>query len=313
MFFKKCDVRHVVLVLSATTLLSACGIGDLVGAIPSISDLNTTPEVRYLEGIVDHLAVHDFAFVEAQLDERLLHPAKQADETGVIYSMPTDEVSAQGREREKLRSGIAQAASFLPSERPTRIEAIGWNVFAFKSLTKKNADARTVTVVLEYTYPTNRWAVVSAQLTGQADNLRVASLRVSLNPAPLAQVNAFKIQNQDALHYLFLVAPALSMGLCVFAFVQCLRTKHLKRKWLWALFTLVGICAFQLDWATGDVSVNLFRINLLAAGFVRQGLVGPWTVIFCIPVGAAIFLWKHSQAPAVVEPSHGSPVVSESD
>jgi len=285
-----------------------------VGAMPSMNDLATTQEVKYLEGIVDHLAVHDFTFVEAQLDERLVHPTKGADETAGMYWMPTDEISTQRRERAELRNGLSQVASFLPSERPTRIEAIDWNVFATKSLTNKSADSRTVTVILEYTYPASKWAVVSAQLTGQRDNLRLASLQVSMNPAPLAQINAFRIQNQDVWHYLCLVAVTLSVGLCVFAFIQCLRTKHLRRKWLWALCTLVGICAFRMNWTTGDVSVNLLGMYLFAAGFVRQGLAGPWTVFFCIPVGAAVFLWRHYQAPAgVAEPPDEPPVMGGSE
>src|SRR5712692_9790961 len=81
-----------------------------------------------------------------------------------------------------------------------------------------------------------------------------------------------------------MLSTTLAFAISVYAFVQCWRTPGLERKWLWALFTLVGFCAFSLNWTTGGFNVNPLSFNLFSAGAVRDGFVGPWVITFAFPL-----------------------------
>ncbi|MED5618903.1 hypothetical protein [Ideonella sp. BN130291] len=236
-------------------VLSACGVPQTPEAF------NKTPEAQFLRVVVDKLAVREFAFIESQLDPKLVEP--------------------------DVRSALERTAAALPAEAVAAVQPVAWRVGVSTN------GPRTATVAAEYAYPSSKWFVVSAQLTGEAGSFRILRLNVEPLPAPMAQLNAFTFQGKGAMHYAFFLFTLSAFALSVYAFVQCLRTKGIRRKWLWAIFTLLGFCAFTLNWSSGAVSINPLSFNLFSAGFGRAGWVGPWGLTFCIPIGAIVFLWKH--------------------
>jgi hypothetical protein len=149
-----------------------------------------------------------------------------------------------------------------------------------------------------HTYPGPKWVVASASLSGEPGEFRIVAFNVEPLPAPLSELNAFTLKGKSAAHYIFLLLPAADCVISIYAFVRCLRTKRLRRKWLWALFTLVGVVAFSINWTSGAVYVEPLRFSILGAGYMRNGWLGPWVISFYIPVGALAFLWKQRIATA---------------
>lgn len=241
-------------------LLQACGVPL------SSEEFDKTPEGQYLKATVNRLVAHDYAFIESQMDERVNQP--------------------------DARQVLERLAGAVPAGTPVKLEPVAWNFAKIFHTAKSDASSRTANVAIEYTFPESRWLLASATLSGEPGSFRILSFNVEPLPAPLAELHAFTFKGKSVLHAVFLLLTVSAFGISVFAFVRCIRTPGIKRKWLWAIFTLVGICAFSINWSNGTVAVNPLNFNLLSAAFLRNGWLGPWVITFCIPVGALVFLWK---------------------
>jgi hypothetical protein len=113
--------------------------------------------------------------------------------------------------------------------------------------------------------------------------------------ARLADVNRFSLKGRSAVHVLYLTLAALSLlgclGGAMFAGVQRMGV------W-WVLFCLVGMGKATIDWSTGHQTFNPINIQVLGAGFLRSGTVGPWLVSWSLPLGTLLmfFKWRARQA-----------------
>ena len=80
------------------------------------------------------------------------------------------------------------------------------------------------------------------------------------------------------------------------------------RRWRWVAASLIGVSAVYVNWTTGEVSSQLFTVQLFSAGAVRASEFAPWILAFSFPVGTLIALeryrkWRaerNSSAPATV-------------
>ena len=111
-------------------------------------------------------------------------------------------------------------------------------------------------------------------------------------PESLETTNAFNLSNKAPTQYFFLVVFVLVAVLVVYAIILELKSK-LRRKWLWVLFTLVGVGNFYLNWTTGEFSIQPISFKIPQVGFHRLGLYGPWYLYISIPVVAIIFLFRY--------------------
>ena len=248
----------------ATLLLVSCGL-PLTRA-----DFDKTPEAQYLMALVEQLQAQNYSFIEGQLDKRV--------------------------QQQNGRQTLEKMASVIPTMKPLKTEPVDWFFAKIISNKDANENTRTARVAIEYTFPTSKWAIASATLSGEPGNFRLAAFNVSATPAPLAELNAFTFDGKSALHYVFLLLTASAFAISAYAFVRCIKTVGLKRKWLWAIFTLIGGIAFSMNWTNGFVTLDILRFNLPCVSFWRIGWVGPWNVTYFIPIGAIVFLWKYPKA-----------------
>lgn len=104
-------------------------------------------------------------------------------------------------------------------------------------------------------------------------------------------VNSFSFKNRNPIQFLFLLLVIVSPGLMVWALVKVIRTKGLKRKWLWGILAFAGVFSFQMNWATGQIISNWLTVQLIGAGVVRgPSLFDPWVLTMTLPVGAVLIL-----------------------
>jgi hypothetical protein len=233
-------------------LLTGCGIPASPG------EFNKTPEAQFLRGVVDKIAAREFGAVESLLD--------------------------RGSAEQDTQARLERIAAALPKGPVLAVEPVAWHVF------QAAPGKRAATIAAQYTYESSQWVLVSANLKGDSGNFRIVGFTIEPLPAPMAQLNAFTFKGKSIKHYVFFLITASVFVSYLAAFIQCLRTKGVRRKWLWALFTLFGVCNFTMNWSTGAVSADSWSVHLLGAGMSRAGQMGPWALTFSIPVGAIVFL-----------------------
>ncbi|MFC0878850.1 hypothetical protein ACE01N_19800 [Saccharicrinis sp. FJH2] len=108
----------------------------------------------------------------------------------------------------------------------------------------------------------------------------------------LTKVHAFTLKGKGFLHYLFLFF-AISIPLFILiSLIFVIKTKQLKRKWLWIIGVLLGFIKFSMNWTTGQVGFSLINISILGAGYSKSGNIAPWILSFSLPIVAIIFWYK---------------------
>jgi hypothetical protein len=142
------------------------------------------------------------------------------------------------------------------------------------------------------------WAVISV-FTDESPSTapRVSGLHAQLMPESLQSLNALSLR-RASLAALAAVAIALvAIGWSLYAAVQVVRSP-LERRWLWVIVALLGFGKLSVAWHTGEVTDHWLAIQLLGAGFVRDGFYGPWWISVSLPGGAFIALDRRRRALA---------------
>jgi hypothetical protein len=214
-------------------------------------------DVEFSKGYFDLFRERDFEAIEARVDPGLRNP--------------------------QLRSELEKIAAVIPREEPVEIQV---------------ADARTVMgggvirvhVTLQYAYP-EQWLLLSIGLLKQGGDTFVTGIHAQTLPNSLEYVNRFTFEGKGVLHYVIFVSSIIVPLLIIAAVVLCIRTPVPKRKWLWILFILMGVVRFKLNWTDGNLSI-IPGLQLLGAGYVRIGLLGPWFLSASLPIGAIAFLLR---------------------
>lgn len=114
---------------------------------------------------------------------------------------------------------------------------------------------------------------------------------------------AFSLKDKSLVHYIILALAVCLPIVCVGAFVVCLRTPILRRKWLWALGTLVGIGGVQLDWSSGIAYFHPLSFYLFGAA-ARGIEYTPWMITVSMPVGAILFFVRRQHLKERAELAH---------
>ena len=119
----------------------------------------------------------------------------------------------------------------------------------------------------------------------------ILAFRVTAIADSLEHINRFSLVGKSALQYgilgLALAAPIFSFYVLGF----CLRTKNLNRKWLWAIFILVGVGKLGVNGTTGALTFTPLAVQVPCGGATTtMGFYGPWVVTVNLPLGAVLFL-----------------------
>lgn len=123
----------------------------------------------------------------------------------------------------------------------------------------------------------------------------VAGIHFSQYPESFEEMNRFSLTGKSATHYLVFACCVAVPVFIIYALIACIRTRLVRRKWLWIVFILLGVCQFQFNWTTGSWSLKPLSILLLGSSCMASGPYAPWILSFGLPLGAIVFLFRRKK------------------
>jgi hypothetical protein len=192
-----------------------------------------------------------------------------------------------------VRKALDSMADLFPAEEPTSTKVVGYKFH--HSLT------------LEYEFP-DRWLLVDMSINRVGDYSTITSFRVTPIPDSLEYINRFSLAGKSGLQYVILGLAVAAPIFTFFVLAVCLRTRNQTRKWLWAIFILVGVGKLGVNWTTGALIFTPLAVNIPCGGATTtNGFYGPWVVAVHFPLGAILFLRKRSRSLASNEVQAANP------
>jgi len=120
-----------------------------------------------------------------------------------------------------------------------------------------------------------------------------------------SEATKFTLKGKGVKHYSVLALAFIVPLFIIFMLVKCIRTKGLRRKWLWIIFILVGVYGITFNWYNGDLATTFFgrsanggvtfefiSLNLLGVSISKTGPLAPWLFEIGFPLGAVLFWFK---------------------
>lgn len=248
--------RALLAVLAVLCLvLGACSQQSLV------DKLEPKAESSAAKAIIEQLRDGDLAAVKAQLDPRYARP--------------------------DLDHSLSELAALFPKGQPDSVKTVG----AYTSYTHQAGSPQQraeFNLTYEYQFG-DKWILASIVLVRQHDKLLIEGLHARPMAESLETSNAFTLRNKSIVHWLMLGLFVADTLLCLYAFVLCLRSPITRRKWLWAVFTLLGVTTLHFDWNSGHFAFQALSVQLFSGSAMAQPY-GPWVLSLSIPLGAIWFL-----------------------
>ena len=135
-----------------------------------------------------------------------------------------------------------------------------------------------------------KWLYVQLCLADPGQPQRVNGWHATPYDQQPSAIGDFRFAGKGALHYLWLALMATAAATCLTAFVLAIRSKGIRRRWLWAIGSLLGFGQFTLHWTNGAWSITPIYLMLLGAGATRPFSLEGWQLSFALPAVAVIFL-----------------------
>jgi hypothetical protein len=200
----------------------------------------------------------------------------------------------------QINAEIAKVEAYIPPGEPRLGKAIGWNYVTMLG------QGKTAFMSHEYDYPGKVvLAQVSLKRTDGAKAWIVTGFHVQVATTNELKALEFGLVGKSPAQYAFLAGLVASLGLMLTAAIKVVRTKGLKRKWLWLIASLFGVGSFQMNWFNGLFSWKLINVAVLGAGAVKgASRFDPWMLSFILPLGAVLILtgvWAKPKTPPLVD------------
>lgn len=137
-----------------------------------------------------------------------------------------------------------------------------------------------------------KWAVIQIVMTEVAGGPQVVGWHATpFRNRPTASGD-FTFAGKGALHYLWLLAMALSTLTILFTLNVIRRSEGIKRRWLWTLGAALGLGQFTLNWSTGAWGIRPLGFFLFGSAAFKASPFDPWMLSFSLPIVAVIFLLR---------------------
>lgn len=160
----------------------------------------------------------------------------------------------------------------------------------------ENQGSSTHSLTLEYEF-SEAWLLVNIAIKRADGRSTISAFNVTRIADGLENINRFSLVGKSGLQYLVLFL-ALALPLFTFyALLLCLREKRKNFKWLWAVFILLGVGEFTINWTTGELSFRLLAVHIPCASLTAVPAYGPWVIAVSLPLGAVLFMARRSKNP----------------
>jgi hypothetical protein len=137
------------------------------------------------------------------------------------------------------------------------------------------------------------WSLANVATVDSADTWFVEGVTARQLDRPLEQLTEFGFRGKSTRHYLWLFLTILAAAMSLSTACWIATRRQMPKRWRWVLASLLGIGAFSINWATGEVGFSPVNIQLAAAALTRAGPVAPWILTFGLPVGAVAALLRY--------------------
>lgn len=242
-------------------LLAGCDQAALMGKFAS------EDEQALARGYIDRLRAGDFDSIERSLDKSLAGP--------------------------EVRATLVKMAASIPVGEPRSVKLVGVQKHSQGAVQRLNT-------TFEYQFPEG-WLLANVAIDERNGAKTITGLNVYRRTESLEQENRFELAGKEPVHYLILAGAIGAVLISLYALVACIRTKPLRRRWLWIVFIVLGGGQFAVNWTSGEWGITPFAIQLLGASATASPY-GPWIVSCSIPLGAVVFLLhRRRRARAPVE------------
>jgi len=184
---------------------------------------------------------------------------------------------------EDLGDTLVQMAAMFPAE-----QAVSTNVVGMRS--SSESGSRSTNIALEYEF-SNKWVLAEIATKKSDGVVSVVGLHITPAAESLDERYGLTFAGKGAAQYAIFFLAVLASGLNIYAFVARLRTRlGKKKKWFWAIATLVGVGAYGVDWTTGQSSFTPFSVHVGLPFAAVAPFCGPWVAWVSFPLGAILFL-----------------------
>ena len=195
-----------------------------------------------------------------------------------------DRVAIPSVKGPKFYAALLKMAEALPEkEAPSSRKLVGAQVHT-------DEDGTATSLIFEYDFSGN-WVLANVRMLRKPGSVSLVALSVRTIPESLEERHRFRLVGKSAVHYAVLGLAILFPLLTLYALVACVRTTRSRWKWPWALFILLSIGSFTINWTTGETQVSAWTIGLLGAS-ATGAPYGPWMLSVSFPLGALVFLLR---------------------
>jgi hypothetical protein len=196
-----------------------------------------------------------------------------------------------------LGDTLAKMAALFPDEDPQSIKVVGAHA-------THGTDSSSSEITLEYQF-SSTWLLVQVATITKQGTTTITGFHVLPLASSVENSNAFTLRGKSARQYLTLLLATASFLSSLYVFVLVLRATNFKRKWLWAVIALVGVCRFAVNWSTGEFHYTALAVQIPCGGASRP-FYGPWTIAGYFPLGALLILQKRRKSKMTGESNPSS-------
>jgi hypothetical protein len=216
-----------------------------------------------------------------------------------------------------IRDTLAGMAELFPNREPTSIKTVDVSVV-------HSRDFSTTNITLEYEFPPSAtlangrteliprsWLLAQVVIQNKGDVKTIGGFHVMPISKPVEATNEFTLLDKGISQYAALCLAILVSVVSLYVFVLCIRTNAGKRRWVWLILILIGVCRFTVSWTTGGWFFTLLTVQVPPV-MLFSSPYGPWMIHITAPVGAIAFLLLRKEVTSgVVSPPIQSPTLDK--
>lgn len=179
-----------------------------------------------------------------------------------------------------MREKLVEMSSYFPSK-PLSVKTVEGGVV-------HGRDFSTTAITLEYQFQ-GSWLLANLVIQTKAGVKTITTFGVTPTAERYEEVNEFTLADKGFSQSAGLLLTLSVVALTLYAFVLCVRMELGKKKWIWLVAIVVGVCRLTVNWTTGEWFFTPLALNIPPVQ-AWSSAYGPWMLQICSPVGAIAFL-----------------------